>query len=569
MHLHRTAPLALASLLAACSSEPATTPPAADAATDVSTDVSVPMTRDLAYMPPPASVVAETGVRREFFDVSAPAPPANPTTNASTPTEYNRVRVIRYRADTPNPTPVRAVIVAMPGFLGGAASFDPLARALVKRGTMAQTPVEVWAIDRRSNLLEDLRGMDMAERMNDPEIASGYYSQANVTIDGRAFAGYRTTNDPALSYMSEWGLATTLRDLRAVIERVPSSRTHVILVGHSLGATLVEAYAAWDFDGAAGYRSIAGLVLVDGVAGGTAISETDYRNGATGGITGLGYAGTTPLRQNGPWFVALPLLGVRALGISEIVARRARAAPDRVVMDPDRDQVFRVLLTVTGLPPMTNAAAMGFAFDDASCPLSFAAMSVGAPTGGPVRMQSNPLVMGTTVTVPASTTDTYRWTDAPSVNPREFTSIANAAAAWSATPSNFSEWYFPSRLTLDASAVGNLRLAADSWQVREGIRAMHGAEIDVPVLGIATALVGRANAYDRVRDRVAASIGTDLPAAGATRMTERGFRSTFIPRMTHIDPLTADDVPENPVPGQVFTFTAENTAGEVTPRTTE
>ena len=122
------------SLLAACSSEPATPPPASDA----STDVSAPMTRDLAYMPPPASVVAEPGVRRESFDVSAPAPPANPTTNTSTPPEYNRVRVIRYRADTPNPTPVRAVIVAMPGFLGGAASFDPLARALVKRGSMAR-----------------------------------------------------------------------------------------------------------------------------------------------------------------------------------------------------------------------------------------------------------------------------------------------------------------------------------------------------------------------------------------------------------------------------------------------
>ena len=72
--------------------------------------------------------------------------------------------------------------------------------------------------------------------------------------------------------------------------------------------------------------------------------------------------------------------------------------------------------------------------------------------------------------------------------PPEFTPLANAASAWATTPTNFGEWYFPTRLSLDTSIVGNLRLAADSWQVREGIRATHGAEVDVPVLAIAAAL---------------------------------------------------------------------------------
>ena len=39
------------------------------------------------------------------------------------------------------------------------------------------------------------------------------------------------------------------------------------------------------------------------------------------------------------------------------------------------------------------------------------------------------------------------------MTPREFTPIANAAAAWTATPSNFSEWYFPTRLGLDVAAL--------------------------------------------------------------------------------------------------------------------
>ena len=38
----------------------------------------------------------------------------------------------------------------------------------------------------------------------------------------------------------------------------------VILGGHSLGASMAVAYAAWDFGGRAGHRDLSGLVLIDG-----------------------------------------------------------------------------------------------------------------------------------------------------------------------------------------------------------------------------------------------------------------------------------------------------------------
>ena len=38
----------------------------------------------------------------------------------------------------------------------------------------------------------------------------------------------------------------------------------VILGGHSLGASLTAAYAAWDFNGKPGYKDVDGLVLIDG-----------------------------------------------------------------------------------------------------------------------------------------------------------------------------------------------------------------------------------------------------------------------------------------------------------------
>lgn len=560
-------------LLAGCS-DPAPVPvdagvvadaPPSDAPpVDVAADAPVvPEVRDIPDLPVAESVVVEAGVRRERFFVDAPSPPPNPATMAATPAMFNRVPVLRYRADVTPAAAVRAVVVAMPGFLGGAGSFDPLARALVKRASMAGAPVEVWVIDRRANLLEDLRGMNAADRLGDPEVAAGFYNDQSVTIGGAAFGGYRTANDPTLSFMSEWGLATTLNDLRAVIARVPQPREHVVLVGHSLGATIVEAYAAWDFDGAAGYRTLAGLVVVDGVASGTAASEASWRAGSTGGPFGS-TAGVEALRRSGPYFTSLPILGVGALATSEIVARRAALAPTAVVTDPSRDRVLRLLFSLTAVPPLTNAAAMGLAFDDTSCPLAFARMSIGRPTGGPLRMAANPFAPAEQLTVPAGRTETYAWIDAPASTPTEFTPVANAAAAWATSPSNFGEWYFPTRLSLDTSIVGDLRLAADSWQLREGVRAIHGRAVDVPVLAIAAGLVGRANAFEGMRARVAPTVGADLPAAGADRMSERGFRALLVPGMTHLDPLTgADDGTRNPVPGLVSDFVRDNTRGTV------
>jgi hypothetical protein len=287
--------------------------------------------------------------------------------------------------------------------------------------------------------------------------------------------------------------------------------------------------------------------------------------GTTTGGGGLPSPGVTAIRSTGPYYFALPILGVRATALSEIGARRALRAPDAVVADPYRDNLFRTLLGLSAVPPMTNAAAFGFALDDGSCPLAFAQMSLGAPTGAALRQQANPFGMGGPITVPDSTTDTYHWTDALATSPPEFTSVANGANAWAATPTNFSEWYFPSRLSVDVAALPTtLQTPTGSYQANEGFRAQHGGEIDVPVLGVSTALTGSASAFDPVRSVITATVGAGRPNAGATRMEESGFRAMFVPGMTHIDPLTAvDDGTRNPVPGAVQQFAESNTANTV------
>ncbi len=138
------------------------------------------------------------------------------------------------------------------------------------------------------------------------------------------------------------------------------------------------------------------------------------------------------------------------------------------------------------------------------------------------------------------------------------------AAAWATSPTNFGEWYFPTRITLDVSALGDMALPPASWQVREGLRALHARSVDVPVLAVATALVGRAEAYEGLRGRLGPTLGSDLPAAGATRNEARGFEAVLVPGMTHLDPLTAaDDHPGNDVPARVLRFVTDNTRGSV------
>ncbi len=521
--------------------------------------------RMVTFTPPPHSRITEPGIRREVFSIAGATAAANPTSMASTSPENNRVQVIRYRRDTVPVTPVRGVVVCLPGFLSGAGPFDSLARSIVRRSIAAMEPLEVWAIDRRANLLEDLRGMDAADVLRDPEVARGYYLDRNVTLNGETFRGFRSSRDRTLGFMSEWGLAVTLGDVRAVLALVPNGRDHVVLAGHSLGGTLVEAFAAWDFDTVPGAAGLAGLVLIDGMANASNTTEAQYLTDGTGGAP-FGSPGLATIRSAGPYYVEIPTLGPRAFAIAEIVARRAALAPDAVVMDPFRDQTFGVLLGGVQLPPMTNAAAFGFGFDDASSAISIAAMSMGRPVG-PTTLRPGLLGMGSMIAVPSDPTVTYRWTDATMTVPREFTPVIDAANSFAATPTNFIEWYFPTRLALDVSALGDLRLASTAWQFREGIRAMHAGEIDAPVLaiGAGNGIIRTVATFDAVRARLTLSVGPGRPNAGALRTADAGFRAIVVPGMTHVDPLSSsDDNPANPVPEAIATFARSNTTGTVT-----
>ncbi len=503
------------------------------------------------YVPPPTSAVIEQGaiaIRREIFLVPGPAPAANPAVRegGATPSQYNFVKVVRYRVDTGDaaPKPARAIVLLMPGFLGGAGSFEPLARALVRR-SQGEASIEAWAIDRRSNLLEDQHGLDVAEVKQDAEIARRYYF-AGEEVEGRRYAGVRPQDE--LPFVAEWGLKTTIDDLRAVVSLIPKAerRARLFLVGHSLGASIVEEYAAWDFAGTAGFSELAGLVLIDGAAReeGKAVlpyREDEYVSGLSG--SSFGKIGLQKIRQGDRYFV-LPLLGSDVYPVTAISALRAAFSPTEIASDPDRDIAMRVLIGRRDLPPMTNRAIVGLAFDSASCNLSFASVSCGSATGGPLEEYSG--VLGGKLLRPADPNATYDWSEPG--DSTQATSLAELARSWFSGPSlDFAEWYFPVRLTLDTPVAATLTMNDADWPVASyGLRAMHGAKMDLPVLALATQLVGKGNGDPRAFDGLKTlltpvPIGPGRPLAGTPRSKPEAFTVLADDQLTHMDPLLGAD----------------------------
>ena len=506
-----------------------------------------------AYAPPPARAVIEPGIVREVVSVAGVDPPMNPTLSASTPPELNVVRVVKYRIDAEPAKPARAIVVMMPGFLAGAGAFDTIARALVRRG--AADPgqaIEVWAIDRRANFMEDTHGLDVAEFRKDASWSHRYYYDGE-TIEGHTFKGFIDPSD--VPWESEWGMATTIGDLHAVIAQVPEGdrKSRVVLVGHSLGATIAEAYAAWDFGGKRGFDELAGLVLIDGVTGSegdpaSGFLQADYEHGSKS-VGALSLPNLQTIRKSQP-FITLPLLGVAVGELAERLAMATSFAPAE--MFPRDDEAINALalmlgLTRSGIPKMTNRAAFGFAFDDDSAALSIAAVSCGSSTGGPLTKYK--AIFGGDVLHPSDPTATYDWIDFDKTTPPESASMREVVRGYYEGPGlNFIEWYFPARLTLDAEYVGSLNIEESDWRSSVfGIRARHGAELDLPVLAFAAALTRDADgkgakAYDKLQAMLAPTkIGAGRPLAGTARTDPRAYRLMVSGDFTHVDPVQAFD----------------------------
>jgi pimeloyl-ACP methyl ester carboxylesterase len=472
------------------------------------------------YPPPELQPIPQKVVVEEKM-LYAPAP----RENGIPPQECDYIHYLRYRPETADGAvkAVNAILVLIPGYMGGATAFDYLGRQLVSMAEQqGHGSVEVWAVDRRANCLEDLTGMNAAEAAANPALAIDYYYN-NRLLDGRGFSGF--LSQESLPFLSEFGLQLLMNDINAIITaRLPDNadrKKAVFIGGHSLGGPLTALFAGWDFDGKpettsdAGYNNCAGLVGLDGGIGlgsRTSLDERTYqqrladiRSGASARISLV--AGVTP----------------EALALLEIMGIYAATAPDTestwfktLPYSEDVGQLIRLLTSrdvvhfISGTPSFTdfrftNEALLGMFIDENFQPISIMKASLGFMYGGTVMRKQFPfgqpdlfpwhdsdpseeqfIAWDAGLPTAPGSGPLYSWTNfdelGDAAHPEyqdatgtitytfsstEVTDIQDFARLLFTGPLNFTEWYFPARLTLDMSA------AVSSFNAEYGLNFFH------------------------------------------------------------------------------------------------
>ncbi len=363
-------------------------------------------------------------VRMDEQTIYSPAP----RNNGVPPRDCDYIHFLRFRLrSTSNPAKADMVLVLMPGLLSGNDAFWYLGQQMVYMAkTQKHMNLEIWAPERRANQVEDLTGLDAAEKAHNVQVAINYYYHG-ATINGRKFAGFQTDKD--VPYLSEFGLKMEMEDTYKLITTMmpdPVMRRKKLFVGgHSLGGPLAYYFAGWDFDGNpattddAGYRNCAGLVALDSTispqlptgwstTGGvkstlpepsSSITEEDYYANIVAGLR----KGTLPR------VLPMVVISPEVMMLDELVAIEANWAPDAestimksVPYSPFVENVMKILYSRTtddalvGRPAVkdfrfTNEALLGAMMDDNSMPITLLQASMGFPNGGAVVPKEFPI----------------------------------------------------------------------------------------------------------------------------------------------------------------------------------
>jgi hypothetical protein len=153
------------------------------------------------------STSPDTDVITSVISVLIPLPSDFPSHSV----ECDYLSYLRYRhvQGPSNSAQADRILSVMPGTLAGASSFDQLARNIVLDAkTRYQLNVEVWALDRRSNCLDDQTGVLAALQSKNVTQAIGYYYNGS-TINGRTFKGYLNNSD--IAFVGKMGMEQTVK----------------------------------------------------------------------------------------------------------------------------------------------------------------------------------------------------------------------------------------------------------------------------------------------------------------------------------------------------------------------
>ena len=289
-----------------------------------------------------ACALASSGSAAVKERVSTVATPPAPG-----PAQYNQVTVHEF-----GPRSADHVLVLIPGTSGGAGDFTLDGRWLARN----VPDLQVWAIDRRENALEDTAMFKegLAGTKSAQEVFDYYLGWLNGATPPDHYDFLDTSQ---FGFAREWGMEVALDDVRAVVKRARKQGHDVILGGHSVGASLAISYAAWDFRGRPGYKDLAGTVLIDG--------------GLLGSFDPYNLAQAqeqVALLANDSPFIDLLGIGVpEAAGLfAEVGGLFAKLAP---TADGSLLQNFPLLpAEFKPAVPATNRAILGYAFDSDTSP---------------------------------------------------------------------------------------------------------------------------------------------------------------------------------------------------------
>ncbi|EPJ39268.1 hypothetical protein STAFG_3678 [Streptomyces afghaniensis 772] len=456
---------------------------------------------------PVASTSPVTGVTESVVRVKVPLPEsAGPR-----PAACDWLSYLRYRsADGPAASAdADRVLVAQPGILEGAGAFDSVARNTVARAAEQGLHIEFWALDRRSNCLEDRTGI----ASGDQHTAVDYYHRGKQ-VDGRTFGGY--ARNAELGWMAKLGIEQTVRDqydlLTAELPSQAQRKRKVLCGGHSLGGVITGYFAAADFDGDrattadAGYNQCAGYFALDTTVS-TSLADL---SGSLPDDTnlpdiGLGYGvvqagldtGVLPRTLSAPVLLnpeTMTLLGIAGMGAlkdPDAEADLPRYLPSNLNIEATHRFLFSkdTAAFLTGKPAvkdfrLTNGAVLGALLDDNSVPLAFLQTSVGFFDGGPIADKSFPVanggeqqpgLYGTAYKAipdrPQGPLYTWRNYDrvgdpddpghrsadgTPFTGPgEEVTDVRQLARSLAEQPLDFTEQYFPTKLVTDIQMAGS------------------------------------------------------------------------------------------------------------------
>jgi pimeloyl-ACP methyl ester carboxylesterase len=330
-----------------------------------------------------------------------------------TPARYNKVGVIKVGSPS-----ARNVLVLEPGTSAAAAYFVPFAKWVVS----AMPGWQVWAVQRRENLLDDQSELNLAKQGKaSPTKLFDYY--LGYLVNHRVKHHFVTVPNSSVEFAKGWGLNVAVEDLHRVIEAAHKLGGKVVLGGHSLGGEVVTAYATWDFGGRAGATQLAGLVYDDGSSF-HAVSAQQ----AQSALAALNAPSATPWLAFGG--IPTPFAGLYSAngGLGALMDPNG----------PSLGQMFPLLPSaLKPSVPVTNKAEFGYALNATTSPPSLLAAQAHMGKG-----------------VSAHTIHGYHtWDGSGAITP--VTRLAAMYAGQGVIGANGTEWYFPQRLTDDTGAIGN------------------------------------------------------------------------------------------------------------------